>query len=63
MLCLSFLMLAVCVLNPVTFRLCVCVFAIILHALTCVSEDYVRCPVAGRETTLAPDVSVQRPKS
>lgn len=56
-------MLAVCVLNPVTFRLCVCVFAIILHALTCVSEDYVRCPVAGRETTLAPDVSVQRPKS
>jgi len=35
----------------------------ILHALACAAVDYVRCSVAGTETTLAPDVSAERPKN
>lgn len=42
----------------------VCVFVSILHADICacvyVAVDYVRCPVAGRVTILAPDFSVRQ---
>lgn len=49
-----------CVVNPLTFN-CVCVGLFCMHQHECV--DYVRCPVAGRETTLASDASVQHPNS